>query len=309
MTKNITKTKTETIVFRVIVIAFVILSVAWMANIWPFAATLPQNSRDSGRLSDLRRVPQGERLPRFFDEERLLEPAQAEELAARLDEISGRHQFDTVVAVVHSLGSRESRLYAADFFEQNGFGLDGKLDGAILLLATEDRDFGFAATGFGLKVFTPAGQNYLISLFLPHLSLGDYFEAFMAYADAADDFLAKAKDGEPYNKKNIPIAYSDESDEIFYVRLILWVIFLPLALIIAIIATEAERSKLRTIRTENLASSYVRKGSMVLTESRDIFLYRYVVSSKRSKPKKRNSDGDTFKSSSGRTWTGSSGKY
>ena len=143
--------------------------------------------------NDLARVSAGERLPRFIDDKGLLTSAQAAKLNAKLDEISERHQFDTVVAVVDSLDHREARLYAADFFKQNGFGFGRALDGAILLLATRDRDFGFAATGFGLTAFTDAVNGHLIDLFLPHLRVDNYFEAFMVYADAVDDFVTQAK--------------------------------------------------------------------------------------------------------------------
>ena len=168
------------------------------------------------RLIDLARVPSGERLPRFIDDEDLLTQAQAAELTAKLDEISERHQFDTVVAVVYSLQSgslrgREAWLYAVDFFEQNGFGFGSDLDGAILLIATEDRDFGFASTGFGLKAFTDAGQEYLEKLFLPHLKEDNYFEAFMTYADAVDDFVTNAKAGKPYAEGNIPLTPSERT--------------------------------------------------------------------------------------------------
>jgi uncharacterized membrane protein YgcG len=112
---------------------------------------------------DFVQMPTDEPLSRFIDNEGLLALEQAAPLNNKLDKISERHQFDVVVAVVSTLRGREASLYAADFFEQNGFGYGENLDGAILLLATEDRDFCFAALGFGIKAFTPAGQSILTS--------------------------------------------------------------------------------------------------------------------------------------------------
>ena len=262
---------------------------------------------------DLQRVPPGERLPRFVDDRGFLTQEQAAELTARLDEISERHRFDTVVAVVYSLKSgsiknRKAQVYAIDFFEQNGFGFGSDLDGAILLLATEDRDFGFAAYGFGLTAFTDAGKEYLEKIFSPHLNEDDYFKAFMAYADGADDFLTKAKAGRPYNKGNIPLT----AEELSEFRIYSAVVSLVLALVIAFVVTLIWKRQLKTVRRENLANAYIKKGSMVLTERQDVLLFKNVTRTARPKDEGTGGGGGgtgTFRSSSGRTSTGRSGKY
>ena len=195
-------------------------------------------------------------------------------------------------------------MYAADFFEQNGFGFGHDLDGIILLLATEDRDFGFATTGYGEKAFTDAGQEYLEKLFLPHLKEDDYFKAFMAYADAVDDFLTKAKAGRPYNKGNIPLTDEELSD----FRIYSTVVSMVLALVIALVVTSIWKRQLKTVRQQNLASAYINEGSMVVTASQDVFLYKNVTS--RIRPKDEGTGGGgSFKSSSGRSFSGRSGKY
>lgn len=147
-----------------------------------------------------------ESLPRFIDEVGLLTQAEAATLTAKLDEISERHQFDTVVAVVPALDHREARLFAVDFFEENGFGFGDDLDGIILLLAMDERDFGLATLGYGLYAFTDVGQDYLVDQFLPHLRNDAYFEAFMAYADTVEDLLTAAEAGIPYNVEGLLVA-------------------------------------------------------------------------------------------------------
>jgi len=246
-----------------------------------------------------------ERLPRYIDEVGLISSEQARNLTAKLDEISERNQFDTVVVVVPSLDYREARLYAADFFEQSGFGYGNNIDGAILLLAMEDRDFGFASFGYGLEVFTSYGQDYLDQLVLPYLKEDRYYEAFIAYADAVDDFVAKAVAGTPYDKGSIP----KNADEVRKSRLIWGAISLVLALVIALTVTGVWRGQLTSVKKENLATAYFREGSMVLTDQRDIFLHRHVRKVKRESSSSNSGGGSTFKSSSGRSTTGHSGKF
>jgi len=245
---------------------------------------------------------------RFLDEVGLLTPEQTEAVTAKLDQISLNHRFDVVIAVVWALDHREARLFAVDFFEQNGFGFGDDLSGAILLLATRDRDFGFASLGFGLKAFTPAGQEYLDKLFLPYLKEDLYYEAFMAYAEAVDGFLTKAEAGEPYDKGNIPLTASERETY----RLAALAVSLGLALVIAFCVTFGWRRQLVSVRREELAHGYIREGSMVLTAQKDIFLYRQVHKVRRPETDKSSSSGGSggsFTSSSGNTATGHSGKY
>ncbi|MCL1940378.1 MAG: TPM domain-containing protein [Synergistaceae bacterium] len=264
--------------FSIFLIAITLFSVLLTALGLPCTASAANN---------LARVPAGGKLPCFIDDKNLLTPEQAKQLTAKLDEISARHKFDTVVAVVSSLDDREVRLYAADFYEQNGFGFGNDLDGIILLLATEDRDFGFATTGYGLMVFSDDGQKYLEKMFLPHLKENKYFEAFMAYADAADNFLTNAEED---------------------FRIWSTVNSLIIALIIAFTVTFIWKRQLKSVIKQNFASDYVIEGSMALTRQQDFFLYRNV--SRTARPKSGGSGGSgSFKSSSGRSFSGRSGKY
>jgi uncharacterized protein len=241
--------------------------------------------------------------PRFIDETGLLSEAQSSALTEKLDEISVRHRFDTVVAVVHTLGGQEARRFAIYFFDEHGFGYGGELDGAILLLAVRDRDFGFAGYGFAREAFTTAGQAYLEELFVPFLREDRYFDAFMAYADAVDDFVSKAKAGAPYDEGNIPMS----AGELRTARLIAAAVTIMLPLLIALIVLGGWKRQLISVRKENYARAYVREGSMALTVRRDDFLHRHVDKTRRAE--KSGGSGGEFRGSSGRGSTGSSGRY
>lgn len=244
--------------------------------------------------------------PRFIDYEGLLTESQERQLNDKLDEISERRRFDTVVVVVHSIYGVEARLAAADFFEQNGYGYGRDIDGAILLLSMEGRDFGFATFGYGIQVFTSAGQDYLDTFFLPHLRTNDYFEAFMAFADAVDAFLKKAESGKPYDSGNIPMTSEERSTA----RVVTIIISLVAGLLTALIITGIWRRKLKSVRKQNLANEYVRQGSMHLTAQHDIFLHRQVSKVRRSTDNGGGGGGSrSFSSSSGRSSSGHSGKF
>lgn len=244
-------------------------------------------------------------LPRFIDEVGLLTSEQARTLTQKLDEVSERHQFDTVVAVVPSIGNQEAEFYAADFFEQNGFGFGPDIDGAIFLIAVEYRDYGFASFGSGIVAFTIVGQDYLDKLVLPHLREDNYYEAFIAYADGVDDFLNKAESGVPYDEGNIPKTAS----EIRQYRMYGGLFSLLLALIIAWVVTFSWKRQLISVRKENYANVYFREGSMVLNRQHDVFLHSNINRVRRVENTNKSGGGGSFRSSSGRSFTGHSGKY
>ncbi|NLN66451.1 MAG: hypothetical protein GX144_13820 [Clostridiaceae bacterium] len=269
------------------------------------AIILPMGIQNAYAFTDLARVSPGERLPRFIDDVGILSSTQAEALTEKLDSVSLQHQFDTVIAVVSSLDGWDAYDYASDFFEQNGFGLGDDYSGAILLLAIESRDFAFVTFESGVDAFTPAGQEYLDKLFLPHLKKDNYYKAFMAFGDAVDDFMARAASGRPYDVGNIP---KTPEENIKY-RLIGAIGALVLALIIAWSVTFSWKRQLVSVRQANYASEYIRQNSMALNISRDIFLHRQVRKIRRSTESSGSSGVRKSISSSGRRTSGHSGKF
>jgi uncharacterized protein len=126
------------------------------------------------------------------------------------------------------------------------------------------------------------------------LSDSEFAEAFRLFGTLCDDFITQARTGDPYDDHNLP-------QEPYPV--LMWVgISLVVGLVVALIVTAIMRSKLKSVRYKNQAMDYVRPGSMQVTESRDIFLYRNVT--RRPRPKPSSSGGG--RSSSG---GGTSGKF
>jgi len=62
------------------------------------------------------------------------------------------------------------------------------------------------------------------------------------------------------------------------------------------------KGQLKSVRFKSAASDYTKAGSMNVTESRDLFLYRTV--SRREKPRENSGGSSTHTSSSGRSHGG-----
>lgn len=81
-----------------------------------------------------------------------------------------------------------------------------------------------------------------------------------------------------------------------------------IGLVVALIIIGRMKGKLKTVRRQAEAAEYVKTGSMKVTQSRDLFLYKHI--DRHAKPKESTSGGSrTHTSSSGRTHGGGGGKF
>ncbi len=236
--------------------------------------------------------------PRLLDDAGLLTDAEAAELLNQLDEVSERQNFDVVIITVDSLGDETAQQFADEVYEACGYGYGEEHDGILLLISMEDRDWAISTTGYGITAFTRSGQEYLVDQFKPDLSDGNYLKAFQIFAEKSDDFLTQAANGEPYGKGNMP-----------YIPLS-WlhiVIAAGIGLLIGGITVGVMAGGMKSVRRQAAAKDYLREGSLNLTDSRDVFLYRTL--DRRERPKEDDDHSDVHTSSSGTSHGGSSGKF
>lgn len=238
---------------------------------------------------------------RVVDMADLLNDTEEEVLLSQLDEISERQQVDIAVVTVNSLDGKSPMEYADDFYDYNGYGFGANNDGILLLVSMEDRDWWISTTGYGIEALTDAGINYISEKFLPMLSDGDYADAFSTYAKLCDEFITQAKNAEPFDIGNMP---QEPFDIVFNLS-----IALLIGLAVAFVITAMMKSQLKSVRFQSEAANYVKKDSMKVTQSKDLFLYRNV--DRREKPKESSSSGgsSTHTSSSGTTHGGGGGKF
>ncbi|MFQ9516594.1 MAG: TPM domain-containing protein [Eubacterium sp.] len=239
-------------------------------------------------------------MPRLVDNADILNDSEEDSLLKKLNEISERQDFDVVVVTVDSLEGKTARDYADDFYDYNGYGMGNDNDGVLLLVSMEARDWWMSTTGFGITAITDAGIDYISDKFLDDMGDDEYAKAFDEYAELCDKFVTQAKTGEPYDVGNMP----KEPFAVFRNLLIALAAGIVLSLIIVLIM----RSQMKTVRRKPAASDYMKKGSMVINESRDLFLYTHL--DRQKKPKNNSSGGSsTHKSSSGTTHGGGGGKF
>lgn len=242
---------------------------------------------------------------RVQDMAALLNGSEEEALNEKLDEISLRQNMDIIVATTEDLNGYSVREYADMLYEQCLFGYGSDKDGLILLISMEDHDWCISTCGYGITAFTDAGIEYIGEQITPDLSEGNYVAAFSSYAELCDDLITQAKAGNPYG---VDDGDGDSTEPASQPLSLVWIpVALVIGFIIAKIIVGNMKSALKTVKMQTAANSYVKSGSMNITENRDMFLYHTVT--KTAKSKSSSSGSSTHSSSSGTTHGGGSGKF
>lgn len=239
---------------------------------------------------------------RLVDNAKLLSEDEYSQLKEHIDTVSEKYTFDVVIVTEKSIGDKTPTEYADDFFDYNGYGEGDNHDGILFLLDMENRKWAISTTGAGIPYFTDYGQEKIMDDVKPYLSDGEYYDAFDTFVTMCDDYINKAITDEPYDVNNQPKTIIP----------IYYIIFggVGVGALVGFIVVLIMKSKLKTVRMQPLASSYVKSGSFNVTERSDLYLYRNI--SKTAKPKDNDSSSggsSTHTSSSGTSHGGSSGSF
>ena len=241
---------------------------------------------------------------RMNDSAGVLTEDEDNELEDALEELSLRQSFDVTIATIESLESVDydsMEAYADDLYDFCQFGYGPEMDG-VLLVSVGDRKWHISTCGYGITAFTDAGIQYLGQQMTPFMADGDYAGAFRTFVQWSDTYIDAARAGHPYEVNNLP----REPLSLMYLFLALGI-----GLVLAWVVVGVMKSQLRSVAFQENAASYVREGSMNLTNSRELFLYRDVSRTEQVEAKDSDSSGgsSTHTSSSGTTHGGGGGSF
>ena len=202
----------------------------------------------------------------------LLTDEQEAKLTIYLRSLGEKLDISLVVVTVDSLGGKSPRSYADDYYDTYGF----LPDGALFLVSMEFRDWWVSTSG---KCEDEISSDKIEDEVVKYLSSGSYYAAFEAF-------------GKSCEKQMTPAYFLGA------------VICIAIGGVVALVVTFTMRSQMKSVRPQNSAASYICPGSLNVTTSRDIFLYRtHTVT---AKPK---SSSGSHSGSSGRSHGGGGGKF
>ena len=205
-----------------------------------------------------------------MDDADLLSQAEEQALTQKLTEVGTAYNAQIIVATVASADGRDPDYMVNDLYDSMGFGFGDLRDGVLLLVCMDPREYRILSNGYAGNAIDPGVIDTIGDAIVSDLSDGDYADAFEIFAEKCDYYLNGYLNGFPFKTgKNLLIA-------------------LVIGIVLALIVTSALKAQLKSVRKQNQANSYVRDGSMQLTLSNDIFLYRDVT---RTKKESNNSSG------------------
>lgn len=226
-------------------------------------------------------VSANEERVHIVDNADVLTQSEESELDSLLAEISEKHEYDVVVVTVDSVGSKTMGSYASSYFKSNGYGMGDDGSGTILLVSMTEREWYIDYFGEEILPYADEMAEYFVS----DLSFGDYYEAFVSFANAVDEEIETARTF-PFFKN---LLFS-----------------LVIAFVIAFIVTSAMKKQLKSVEKQTYAREYVRAGSFRLNHSRDLFLYSTV--NRVRKPENNSSHGGG-RSGGGNSSRGGGGRF
>lgn len=239
-------------------------------------------------------------LDLVIDEANLLTEGEYLDLYDRAEKVSEKYQIDISLIIMDDMGYGDAFDFADEIRTEYDLGQGEDKSLLLLFLSMADRDYALLAHGYGNTAFTDHGKDVILDKHvLPLLGKDKYFEAFSKYFDLADEYLALARSGSPFDIDTDPN----------YGRIPLPVklgisFFLPI--IIAAIICSIWKKQMKTAVLAKSASNYIGPGGLALTNRADLFLYR-TQTSRIIEEKSSSGGGGTSTRSSGSS--GRSGKF
>lgn len=236
----------------------------------------------------------------LVDEADLLDSREERDLEQLLDRLTQELGCEIGVVTVDSLGGKTAMEFADDYYDYNGFGVGTDRSGVLLLVSMEQRDYYITTRGYCTEQFWDSDFYDIEDAFLSELSAGRYADAFQNYAYAAQRVITDIRNG-----RNEGTGDGDSSGGSIVVGLFV-------GLLTALVGTSYMKGQLKSVGRQRAAGNYVVDGSMNLTDSREIFLYRNVARTPRPRDNDTRSGGHSSSihvSSSGASHSGHGGKF
>ena len=229
--------------------------------------------------------------PSVIDDARLLTIEQRQELNAYAEKITETYGMGIYIMSVedfHNYGE-EPQIFDVlwNYYHDNSLGYGADRQGMILMLSMAERDFATFFYGEDTEyAFNGFGQAQLENYFLDDFGSDDWYDGFMDFLVASEDFMAKAAAGEPVRDNPWSLAS----------------VFVLIALFVSFVVTRLLWMKMANVAAQKGAKRYQTAEGLVLTKQIDQFLTQTI-----RRRKIESSDSGSGKAGSSQAHTGGGG--
>lgn len=249
---------------------------------------------------------------RLTDDAELLDDAVEEELLEKLDELAEDYNLDPVVVLVEdyetyvpenslmeeSVSHLTPELFARTYYQSGGYGSDEDNSGIILLISMKEREWHIYIQGEARVAVNDYGFEYISERLVDRLGDDEYQDAIIRYADDLELFFEAYGEGKPYGTD-----YTVKTP-LMYIQY--FGIAMAVSAILAFTIVSLMKSRMNTAKPQPYAREYVKKGSFVLTNQQDLYLYSNTTKTAKPKESSGGSSGGRSGSTGG---SGGGGKF
>ncbi|MCR4604533.1 MAG: TPM domain-containing protein [Eubacterium sp.] len=204
-----------------------------------------------------------------------------------LQGVGEAHGLDVAVVVIDKSQAKsldDMDASAVDVYQQSGYGKDTVM---MLIALGSDMHGKYQIIGYGKG--QTAVNNDAIDYMVEHLDKTfksqDFIGGIKYFADETDKCLKMYEEGKPFKK---PFEWP--------MRIL---ISLGIGLVIGLIVALCLRGQLKSVKYEHGAANYTIPGSMHVTASNDVFLYKNVSRTKRQSSSSSGGGGGSHSSGGG----------
>lgn len=222
-------------------------------------------------------------LPLVVDNADLLTDEEEKTLVEKCDAFTAEFLAEIAVVTITDLEGKSAEAYADDFYDYNGYGYGENDDGLLVLYLPGEqgeRQVHITTHGTANEQISDEEIDLILDAVIPYLINEDYATAFSVFIDEADSALTP-------------------------MPAVVWLIICLVAgLAIGLFITNKMASGNYSVHKQADAADYVRRGSLYMNASNDMFIRSRVVTT----PKPQKSSSSDSDSDSGSSHTSSSGR-
>lgn len=210
---------------------------------------------------------------KVYDYAQVLNSSEEEKLKESALEYINKYNMDMVLVTVRHHEKFNTKEYAQDFYDYNGFGIGNTKDGIIFVI---DFTFGYtdiyiATTGEAIRMYDDYRINKMLDNIADKKNSGEYamFDKFI-------------KDADYYAKMGIPSSNSNtiinNNGDLIYKVSMPWFLIIIISAIVPTVAVAILINKNKMIKKSISAAYYLKDGSKVINNRSDRFITTHTTS-------------------------------
>lgn len=215
------------------------------------------------------------------DDSGLLTDTDVMKLEEAYSECASTYGFTPALVTTDSFGGLAADEFAGAYYDV----MEYPQDGILLLVSLEEGEWYILTNGECYHRISDWDIDRMGEELVPLIQSGQYYAAFLRFPELAAEIYEANEPTWVENGEYVDVAPAVPKKS--YGKTI--AICMLVGMLIGGIAVGIMASQMKSVRTQNAASDYIRAGSMQLTNSRDIFLYSHV--SRTPRPKSTSSGG------------------